>query len=511
MAMSCRGGQGPGTSRARTQTVTNMSELRRKERGSPYWSAERERRVLSLASRCRSRCERPSVDNLGDLRGQRQEPAKPRALGPRCAAGQAQPREPAHRPQQGNLCFQSRNPHARACVRSRGEGEMAIRPASNIEPIRVGKLFRIAVSCADAQRQVRIRLKRHTADGNSLTDESVAELVGTLQAQTLLDRGSDQLRLGSETVERLGVVQQQIQAVANEVRGRLMPGIQEKHAVLQQLGLRQFSFLQQPGQQIGLPQRTAPAVGNQAPQISRKFNHRLVAARVLFGSELGFQGAKNRQGPAAQRTAILTRDAQQVANHLDRDGGGEVLDEIEMLPLLQLLEQPVDQCRDTGLQGSQCVGTQRTDDLASHAGVVRGIIEYQTRRVMLVQWRAQAEFGAKYRLLVGTEVAPVSVDLVKIGKPAEKVAPIRTAMYGLEGAQRGVNVVRILIKVCVQPVRIERLSDDVGLLGVHGAVQTRADRCPSNPTTAPGSSMWALWPAPGISQDCGRSEEGRVG
>src|SRR5437588_4213729 len=111
-----------------------------------------------------------------------------------------------------------------------------------------------------------------------------------------------------------------------------MPGIQEKHAVLQQLGLRQFSFLQHPGQQIGLPQRTAPAVGNQAPQISRKFNHRLVAARVLFGSELGFQGAKNRQGPAAQRTAILTRDAQQVANHLDRDGGGEVLDEIEMLP-----------------------------------------------------------------------------------------------------------------------------------------------------------------------------------
>src|SRR5207302_5135493 len=93
--------------------------------------------------------------------------------------------------------------------------------------------------------------------------------------------------------------------------------------------------------------------------------------------------------------------------------------------------------------------------------------------------------------------------LVKIGKPAEKVTPIRTAMHGLEGAQRGVNVVRILIKVRVQSVRIERLSDDAGLLGVHGAVQTRATRCSSNPTTAPGSSRWALWPAPGISQACG--------
>src|SRR5207244_11246368 len=169
-----------------------------------------------------------------------------------------------------------------------------------------------------------------------------------------------------------------------------------------------------PRQLNGVPQMTAPAGVNQGQQIRRKVNHRLVAARALFGSELGCQGAKNRQGPAAQRTAILTRHAQQVANHLDRDGGGEVLDEIEMLPLLQLLEQPVDECRDTGLQGSQCVGTQRTDDLASHAGVVRGIIGYQTRRVMLVQWRAQAEFGAKYRLLVGTEVAPVSVDRVKI-------------------------------------------------------------------------------------------------
>src|SRR5438046_9528987 len=156
---------------------------------------------------------------------------------------------------------------------------MAIWLASNIEPIRVGELFRIAVSCADAQRQVRIRLKRYTADGHSLTDESVAELVGTLQAQTLLDGGSDQLRIASETVERLGVVQQQIQAVANEIRGRLMPGIQEKDAVLQQLGGRQFSFMQQQGQQSGLLQKQAPAVGNEAPQRPRERNHALVASR----------------------------------------------------------------------------------------------------------------------------------------------------------------------------------------------------------------------------------------
>src|SRR2546430_17044232 len=85
------------------------------------------------------------------------------------------------------------------------------------------------------RRPPRSTLFPYTTLFRSLTDESVAELVGTLQAQTLLDGASDQLRIASETVERLWVPQQQIQAVANEIRGRLMPGIQEKDAVLQQL------------------------------------------------------------------------------------------------------------------------------------------------------------------------------------------------------------------------------------------------------------------------------------
>src|SRR5437588_11357864 len=98
-----------------------------------------------------------------------------------------------------------------------------------------------------------------------------------------------------------------------------------------------------------------------------------------------------------------------------------------MLPLLQLLEQPVDECRDTGLQGSQCVGTQRTDDLTSHAGGVRGDIEYQSRRVIVGQWRGHAEFGAKYPRRAGTGVAPGGGHLVELGKPTEKEAHIRAA------------------------------------------------------------------------------------
>ena len=70
-------------------------------------------------------------------------------------------------------------------------------------------------------------------------------------------------------------------------------------------------------------------------------------------------------------------------------------------------------------------------------------------------------------------MGPVAVNLVKIRKAAEKLTPIRTAMHRFEIAQRGVNVVRIVVEARVQSVRIEPLGDGAGLLGVH----RRSDTC----------------------------------
>ena len=69
-------------------------------------------------------------------------------------------------------------------------------------------------------------------------------------------------------------------------------------------------------------------------------------------------------------------------------------------------------------------------------------------------------------------MAPVTVDLIKIGKAAEKIAPIRTAMHRVEDAQRGVNVVRILIKARAQSARVELFRDAARLLGVHACHST---------------------------------------
>src|SRR2546430_8392051 len=70
------------------------------------------------------------------------------------------------------------------------------------------------------RRPPRSTLFPYTTLFRSLTDESVAELVGTLQAQTLLDGASDQLRIASETVERLWVPQQRSEEHTSELQSQ---------------------------------------------------------------------------------------------------------------------------------------------------------------------------------------------------------------------------------------------------------------------------------------------------
>src|SRR5262249_13235282 len=104
--------------------------------------------------------------------------------------------------------------------------------------------------------------------------------------------------------------------------------------------------------------------------------------------------------------------------------------------------------------------------------------------------------------LIGAEVGTVAVNLVKMCKAAEKVTPIRTAVHGLERAQRGVDVVGIVVETGAQAIRVEPAGDGACFLGIHRAVHKPLISRSSNATTAPGSSTWALWPAPGMSQAC---------
>jgi hypothetical protein len=82
-------------------------------------------------------------------------------------------------------------------------------------------------------------------------------------------------------MQGLRMRQQQVYTVANEIGRRLMPRIQQKDAVMQQLGARQILFPQQAAQKI-VSGGIAPPFGNEIPQIVGELTDRAITRRTLL-------------------------------------------------------------------------------------------------------------------------------------------------------------------------------------------------------------------------------------
>jgi hypothetical protein len=133
-------------------------------------------------------------------------------------------------------------------VSAGGKGEMPVRLSCYVEPVRIDKLLRIAVRRTDAQREIGARFEHDIAHDGALDDEPVAQLIRALETQTFFDRRCDQLRLRSQLLQRLGPREEQMQTVADEVGRRLMTRIQQEHAVLRELRLRELVVAEQTGE-----------------------------------------------------------------------------------------------------------------------------------------------------------------------------------------------------------------------------------------------------------------------
>ena len=68
---------------------------------------------------------------------------------------------------------------------------------------------------------------------------TVSQLVGAFHAQKFLDRRVDQLGMLRKVVPGLGMPQQKIDAVADEVGRGLVAGIEQKDAIVNELEFRQ--------------------------------------------------------------------------------------------------------------------------------------------------------------------------------------------------------------------------------------------------------------------------------
>ena len=148
------------------------------------------------------------------------------------------------------------------------------------------------------------------------------------------------------------------------------------------------------------------------------------------------------------------RHAEQVADDLDRNGGGEILDQVGAPLRGHRVEQSIDQRDEAGFHLGDDAVRQRHLDRAAHMGVQRRIVEHEAGGVMLEQRRI-AVFRAELDLLVGGEHARIAVDRVAIAPARDQVGAVRHAMHRIVLAQRAVIRERIVDEVGRQALEVE--------------------------------------------------------
>ena len=262
-------------------------------------------------------------------------------------------------------------------------------------------------SRADAERHLRARRERDAADLGRARRDPVAELVRALEAQELLDRAPDELRLGEQPRLLVGPVEQHAEAVADQVGRRLVAGVEQEDAVVQQLG-RASASPPSPGiSRVSTSPRGRPGgAGGRStrPRGRQEVAHRAVAALELPG-EHRLERAEDRERPAAQRRALLVRHAEQVADDLDRDRAAK-----------SAIRSTAAAAPPSRRAGGRPASTRRGSIAAMWRGVSAPAIRRRTRvcsggslKTRLVVWCSNSGespyFGRELLVLVGAESA----------------------------------------------------------------------------------------------------------
>jgi hypothetical protein len=150
--------------------------------------------------------------------------------------------------------------------------------------------------------------------------------------------------------------------------------------------------------------RAAPAFGQQSAQVAQELHDGGVGAVQQRAGRRRFQRRQDGKRPLAQGCALGMRHREQVADHLDRDLRGEVLDQVGRGVGGQRVEQVVDQPHQAGLHARDRPLVQRAHQDAAHTGVQRRVAEHQAGRVVAVDRRAGAQPCRELQRLVGARL-----------------------------------------------------------------------------------------------------------
>ena len=98
-----------------------------------------------------------------------------------------------------------------------------------------GKLRRVAIGGADADVHVGSGGHGDAAEHGIFGRSAVAELVRAFHAQKFFDRRFDGLRMTAQVAHDVGMADEKVDPIADQVGGRLVPGVEQKNAVVDEL------------------------------------------------------------------------------------------------------------------------------------------------------------------------------------------------------------------------------------------------------------------------------------
>src|SRR5262249_37840538 len=447
----------------------------------------------------RWRRSRSSTDrSLAQANRVAQEPAEARAT---ASPGYAVPLdgpETLHEATDRHLPLHAGQPHARAGVDADAEGQVPVGVPTDVEPVRIGELGRIAVGRSDADVHVGTGGHLDAVQHRVSCGSAVAELVRALEAEKLLHGGADEVRVRPQGGQRVRVAEQQVHRVADQVGGGLVPGIEQEDAVVQQLELAEPLVGRAPGSQraargqLGenlalVVARLSPTARDEIPQVGLELVDGAVAALALLRGQHRLKPTQDGERPVAQRAPLALGHPQHVTYQLDRDGRGEVRDQVHSAASGRAIEHAVYEGVDGGLQRHQRPRGERGGEQLADPTVIRRVVEDEAGGVVLIE-DALSHAGPEVHRLVRAPRLVVAIHRGAIVVAAQEVGAVRHAMNRGVLAQSSVDRVRIVQKCRVEPLEIE----------AEGHRPRIGQRMPPtmNCQTPSGASQWALGPTP---------------
>ena len=240
-------------------------------------------------------------------------------------------REPVEERVEGDLRLEASQVGAEAKVHAVAERQMPIVATIDVEAQRIGEPQRIVVRGSEVQHDQLIGLDRDAGDLGGLTSDARREQDRRIATQHLLDRSRHASTIRTQCVDLDRVLEQSIEAVAEQVlRGLVASEDQLDHHGLQLECTQAVAiFLGRDEPREKVAGRASAALGDHRTDVLVEAAHRRVAgvACVLGGHT---RGDRQRIRPLAHEIDVDLRDADHLADHPQRQDACPVVHELDV-------------------------------------------------------------------------------------------------------------------------------------------------------------------------------------